>query len=178
MGHKEVPQNWLLPICPGYFRNSKWPFKVLSISSFCGPGLSVIRSGLRKSVVSILHLSPFSPPIPLATHYNWAFKSIHPFQQNSHYQGHQPLHLTKLPEVSSFYPLYSLFSAAFKRKTFLCKLLWHYTLRSVSSLTFDLLVAPSWPPFTVLLSPTSKRNTPNCIFILQAISWVWMLSIS
>lgn len=59
MGHKEVPQNWLFPICPGYFRNSKWPFRVLSISSFCGPGLSVIRSGLRK-VLSLFSISPLS----------------------------------------------------------------------------------------------------------------------
>lgn len=59
MSHKEIPQNWLSPICHGYFRNSKWPFKVLSISSFCGMGLSVIRTGLRK-VLSIFFISPLS----------------------------------------------------------------------------------------------------------------------
>lgn len=63
MSHKELPQNWLSPFCHGYFRNSKWPFKVLSISSFCGMGLSVIRSGSRK-VLSIFPISLF-PHLPL-----------------------------------------------------------------------------------------------------------------
>lgn len=47
------------PICHSYFGNSKWPFTVLSISSFCGIGLSVIRSRLRKAL-SIFSISPLS----------------------------------------------------------------------------------------------------------------------
>lgn len=64
LSYKEVPQKWLYPICHGYFRSSKWPFKVLSISSFCGMELSVIRSGLRR-VLSIFSISPLSHlPVP------------------------------------------------------------------------------------------------------------------
>lgn len=59
LSYEEVPQKRLSPICHGYFRSSKWPFKVLSISSFCGMELGVIRSGLR-TVLSIFSISPLS----------------------------------------------------------------------------------------------------------------------
>lgn len=59
LSYKKVPQKWLSPICRGYFRSSKWPFQVLSISSFCGGELSVIRNGLRR-VLSIFSISPLS----------------------------------------------------------------------------------------------------------------------
>lgn len=101
------------PICHSYFGNSKWPFTVLSISRFCGIGLSVIRSRLRKAL-SIFSISPLSHlPFPLNP-LQLSFQ-LSPSQQNSSYRGHQLLHLTRLPKVISSSHCISLLRSIYKK---------------------------------------------------------------
>lgn len=98
--------------CHSYFGNSKWPFTVLSISSFCGIGLSVIRSRLRRAL-SVPSISPLSHLTSLLNLLQLSFP-LRPSQQNSSYRGHRLLHLTKLPKIISSSHCASLLSSIYK----------------------------------------------------------------